>query len=123
MAIESKTPFGEIKISKEAVASVVGETIKECYGVLGLASREGVRDTINTLLGAQEYTKGIYCRDTKDKDGNIAYEIDVYIIVAYGLKITEVVTGVQQRLSYELKKVFATPFNDINVFVQDIKKI
>lgn len=123
MAIENKTPFGEIKISKEAVASVVGETIKECYGVLGLASREGVRATINNLLGATEYIKGIYCRNKKDKDRKDSYEIDVYIVVAYGVKITEVVTGVQQRLSYELKKVFGTSFEDINVFVQDIKKI
>jgi uncharacterized alkaline shock family protein YloU len=103
----------------EAIASIAGEAASEVYGVVGLASRNSLRENINELLKKDDYIKGVYCRKSK-KQG---YEVDVYIYVAYGVKITEVVTEVQKKVKYVLERTFQIPFAHVNVFVQDIKEI
>ena len=45
----------------------------------------------------------------------------MYIIVAYGVKITEVVSEVQKKVRYVLKKDLDVNFKAINVYVQDTK--
>jgi uncharacterized alkaline shock family protein YloU len=118
MVIGNPTPYGGIKISMEAIASVAGEAASECYGVVGLVSKNSLRENINELLKKDDYIKGVYCSKKKDR-----YEVDVYIAVAYGVKITEVVSEVQKRVAYVLERTFQVSFSGINVFVQDIREI
>jgi len=117
MTINQKTPYGGIAISMEAIASVAGGAASECCGVVGLASKNSLRENINELLKKEDYIKGVYASQSK-KSG---YEVDVYIIVAYGVKITEVVSEVQKKVKYVLEKTFQIPFNAVNVYVQDVK--
>ncbi len=39
MPIYKSTEYGNIQISLEAIASLAGGTITECYGVVGMASQ------------------------------------------------------------------------------------
>jgi uncharacterized alkaline shock family protein YloU len=118
MVVGKPTPYGGINISMEAIASVAGEAASECYGVVGLVSKKSIRENINELLKKDDYIKGIYCRKKKEQ-----YEVDVYIIVAYGVKITEVVSEVQKKVEYVLERTFEVTFLKVNVFVQDIQEI
>ena len=106
MAIDQKTPFGKINISTELVADVAGEAATTCYGVVGLADRSAIWENIAELLQRSDYDKGVYCR--KKKDG---YSVDVYIVVAYGVKITEVLREVQKKVAYDLNKSFGKCFH------------
>ena len=45
MTIEISNDYGKIDISNEVIASVVGEIV-ESYGIVGMASRQQVRDGI-----------------------------------------------------------------------------
>jgi uncharacterized alkaline shock family protein YloU len=119
MVIGNETPHGSINISLEAIASVAGDAASECYGVVGLASKNSLRENINELLKKDDYVKGVYCRGDKKK----GYEVGVYLYVAYGVKITEVVSEVQKKVRYVLEKTFSIPFKTIDVYVQDIKEI
>ena len=49
--------------------------------------------------------------------------MDIYIVVSYGLRITEIVSAVQKKVRYELEKTFNIKFAAINVYVQGIKNI
>lgn len=118
MTIDKQTPYGGINISMEAINSVVGSATAECYGVVGLSSKNSIRENINEMLTKENYHKGAITR--KGKDG---YEVDIYIIVAYGVKITEVITEVQKKVKYVLEKTFDIKFKAINVYVQGIKVI
>lgn len=118
MVVGKETPYGDISITMEAIASVAGKAASECYGVVGLASKNSLRDNINELLKNEDYIKGVYCRKKKD-----SYEVDVYIIVAYGVKITEVLSEVQKKVSYVLSQTFPVDFHRVNIFVQDIQEI
>lgn len=118
MTIDKQTPYGGINISMEAISSVAGSATAECYGVVGLSSKNSIRENINEMLTKENYHKGVITR--KGKDG---YEVDIYIIVAYGVKITEVISEVQKKVKYVLDKTFDIKFKAINVYVQGIKVI
>ena len=118
MTIDKSTPYGDINISTEAIATIAGNAAIECYGVVGLASKSSIRENIAELLKSDSYAKGVQVIKSKD-----AYEVDVYIVVAYGVKITETVSQVQKRIKYVLEKTFDLNFKAINVYVQSLKTI
>ncbi|HAK05276.1 MAG TPA: Asp23/Gls24 family envelope stress response protein [Firmicutes bacterium] len=118
MVIDKKTKFGGINITLEAIGAVAGSAATECYGVVGLAAKNSLRENIANLLKEDAYYKGVIPH--KDKDD---YSVDLYIIVAYGVKITEVVSEVQKKVKYVLEKTFDIKFKAVNVFVQGLKTI
>lgn len=50
MPINKSTEYGNIAISLDAIASLAGGTITECYGVVGMSSQKVVRDGWAELL-------------------------------------------------------------------------
>lgn len=118
MGIERVTNLGKLTVSEEAIASLAGGVVSECYGVVGMASQKIVKDGIAELLKKDNYSKGIVVR-TKET----GYEIDLYIIISYGVKISEVVFEVQKKVKYMLEKTLEQDFTHINVYVQGVKVI
>ncbi len=118
MAKDKIEAYSGINISISAIASVTGDAVTDCYGVVGLAPKNQLADEINALLKRSDYYKGVYIKGDKKK----GYQIGVYIYVANGVKITEVLTEVQKRVAYELKKTFSLPLNRVDVYVVDIKE-
>ena len=116
MSISKSTQYGNINISIDAIASLAGGVVAECYGVVGMASQKFVKDGIAELLGKENYAKGVVVRQKDD-----ALELDLYIIVSHGVKISEVVHEVQERVKYMLEKFLELDFDKINVYVQDVK--
>ena len=55
MTVEKKTNYGSISVSEEAVASLAGGVITECYGVVGMASKQLLRDGWAELLKNENY--------------------------------------------------------------------
>lgn len=118
MGIERVTNLGKLTVSEEAIASLAGGVVSECYGVVGMASQKIVKDGIAELLKMDNYSKGIVVRK-KDT----GYEIDLYIIISYGVKISEVIYEVQKKVKYMLEKTLEQDFIKINVYVQGVKVI
>ncbi len=116
MPINKKTGKGQIKISDNAIATLAGTTVNECYGVVGVVSKNYLKDGYSTLLKKENYSKGIVVKN--DKTG---LHVDVYVIISYGVKISEVVTGLQQRVKYVLEKSLNMDVNSIHVHVEGIK--
>ena len=65
MAVEKKTNYGSISVSEEAVASLAGGVITESYGVVGMASKQILKDGWAELLKKENYTKGVVVRNGK----------------------------------------------------------
>jgi len=118
MSIDKATEFGNIKISAEAIATLAGGVVTECYGVVGMASQKLLKDGLAELLGKENYSKGIVVRET-----NKQLEIDLYIIIGFGIKISEVVLEVQKKVKYVLEKTLDTKFKSINIYVQGVRVI
>ena len=118
MTVEKKTNYGSITVSEEAVATLAGGVITECYGVVGMASRKALKDGFDELLKMENYTKGVVVRRV-----NGGLEIDLYIIVSFGVKISEVVSEAQKKVKYILEKSLTEEILKVNVFVQGVQVI
>ncbi|MCQ2794556.1 MAG: Asp23/Gls24 family envelope stress response protein [Bacilli bacterium] len=119
MTIEKISSTGGIDISTNAIASVVGSAAIECYGVVGLSARHGLRDNVDNLLGRENFQQGVTC----EKDKKKGYIVNVYIIVANDTKITEVANELQKKIKYVLEKTFGIKFNKVNIYVQGVREI
>ena len=93
MALEINNELGHVSISDDVIASVAGGTAVSCYGIIGMASKNQVKDGITEILGKENYSKGII---VKKDDGKLV--IDLYIIVMYGTKISEIANNVQSSV-------------------------
>ena len=118
MDIDKKTKFGVINITSDAIAQVAGNAASQCYGVVGMASKKSIRNEINELLKNDSFNKGVLVNKRKDR-----IEVDIYIIVGFGLRITEIVSAVQKKVKFDLEKTFNIEFAAINVYVQGVKNL
>jgi uncharacterized alkaline shock family protein YloU len=117
MSISKSTQYGTINISIDAIASLAGGVVTECYGVVGMSSQKLLKDGIAELLRKENYSRGVVVRQNEDGD----LELDLYIIVSHGVKISEVVREVQTRVKYMLEKSLELQFKKVNIFVQGVK--
>ncbi len=118
MAMKKNSDLGVINVTDGAIASLTGAAVSECYGVVGMASKQILKDGFAQLLKKDNYQKGVVVKLT-DK----GVELDIYIIVCYGVKVIEVVSEVQKKIKYELENALDIDFAAINVFVQGVKVI
>ena len=116
MSIELKTKYGHIDISNEVIATVAGGAAVDCYGIVGMASKKQLKDGIAEILKKENFAKGIVVRQEGDQ-----VHIDMYIIVSYGTKISEVAHNVQTKVKYTLNKTVGLEVDSVNIFVQGVR--
>lgn len=116
MAVKIKTQYGTIDITNDVIATVVGGAATDNYGVVGMASKNQIRDNVNDILRRENYARGVVVRQ---EDNGVA--IDVYIIVSYGTKISEVSRNVQSKVKYNLETMLGVTANSVNVVVQGVR--
>lgn len=119
MSLERKNQLGQLNISKQVIATIAGSAATECYGVVGMASQNPIKDGIAEVLKKENFAKGI----SVEEHANNEISIDMYIVVAYGIKINEIALEVQKKVRYVLESSLDSKIKSVNVFVQDIRVI
>ncbi|WP_227935771.1 Asp23/Gls24 family envelope stress response protein [Alkalihalobacillus deserti] len=117
MSIEMKTQLGVVDVSKDVVATIAGGAAIDCYGIVGMASQKQLKDGITDLLGKENFRRGVVIRE-EDED---QIHIDMYIIVSYGTKISEVAYNVQTKVKYQLEQMLGLDVDSVNIFVQGVR--
>ncbi|MBB5172121.1 Asp23/Gls24 family envelope stress response protein [Texcoconibacillus texcoconensis] len=117
MSIEMKTNYGKIDVSKDVVAIIAGGAAIDCYGIVGMASQKQLKDGITELLGRENFSRGVVIRHGEEDD----LHIDMYIIVSYGTKISEVAYNVQTKVKYQLEQMLGLQVDSVNIFVQGVR--
>ena len=116
MTVKINTKDGQIELSDDVIATVVGGSATEIFGVVGMASKNQIKDNLNDILRRENYSRGVVVRQ---EDNGIA--VDVYTIVSYGTKISEVSRNVQEKVKYNLETLLGVTANSVNVFVQGVR--
>jgi uncharacterized alkaline shock family protein YloU len=116
MSYSRQTKLGRIEFNDEVVSTIAGGAAVECYGVIGMASKNVVRDGISELLKIENYSKGVVVTEE-----NGMYNIDMFVVLAYSVKVSEVVVEIQKKVEYTLEKYLGIKINSVNVFVQEIR--
>jgi uncharacterized alkaline shock family protein YloU len=118
MSFQIANEWGKIHTSNEVIAVIAGSAALECYGLVGMASRKQLKDGIAELLGKENLSRGVDVRSVQNE-----VHIDIYIIVSYGTKISEVALNVQNRVKYVLNDIIGLDVQHIHIIVQGVRVI
>ena len=107
--------LGRIEISPHAIATIAGDAVLKCYGVVGMASKN-LMGGLADLLQPERWQKGV---EVRVRDGAVV--IDLYVIIQYGTRISEVAHGVMNGVKYALEQSLGIPIAEVNVHVQGLR--
>jgi len=110
-----KTSLGSIEVSPTAIASLASQAVLECYGVVGMASKD-LASGIVEILQPSSHRRGV---DVNIGDDLI--EIDLYVVIEYGTRIATVARNIQSVVKYTAEKALSVPVVAVNVHVQDLR--
>ncbi|UJL47899.1 Asp23/Gls24 family envelope stress response protein [Virgibacillus sp. NKC19-16] len=116
MSIELNTNDGHVTITNEVIATIAGGAAVECYGIVGMASKSQIRDGIAEMLRRENFSRGVVVRQ---EDSHL--HIDMYIIVSYGTKISEVAHNVQSQVKYTLNQSLGLSIDSVNIYIQGVR--
>lgn len=108
--------WGRIEVFPSAVAAIAGHAATQCYGISGMAGR-GLREGFAELLRRENVDKGV---DVVQVDDGLV--IDVYVIVQYGMRISEVAHNLQETVKFEVERSVNVPVLQVNVNVQGVRE-
>ncbi|CJF77981.1 Alkaline shock protein Asp23 [Streptococcus pneumoniae] len=83
-----------------------------------MASKNQLKDGLTDILRKENFTRGVIVRKDEDE-----VHIDMYIIVSYGTKISEVAHNVQTKVKYTLDQTVGLAVDSVNIYVQGVKVI
>ncbi|HUZ87973.1 MAG TPA: Asp23/Gls24 family envelope stress response protein [Candidatus Baltobacterales bacterium] len=108
--------WGRIEVFPSAVAAIAGHAAMRCYGISGMAGR-GLRDGMAVLLRRENVDRGV---DVVESEVGLA--IDIYVIVQYGVRISEVAHNLQETVKFEVERSVNVPVTQVNVNVQGVRE-
>ncbi len=112
----SMTPrSGKIEVSARAIATIAGRAVAECYGVVGVATSRSRLGGLE-ILAPDQYARGIEVRFVDD---HVA--IQVYVVLEYGLRISEIARNLIKDVKYAVEHTLGLPVVEVNVNVQGLR--
>lgn len=115
MTLSNEPYLGRIEVSPNAIASIAGQAVLESYGVVGMAPKNR-RNGLAELLPGVHFRRGV---QVKYEEGQVW--IDLYVIVEYGTRISEVAHGIKNRVKFVVERDTGLPVMQVNVHVQGLR--
>ena len=115
MECKINNDLGQITISEDVLLKVAGYAALECYGIVAMSSKRA-KDGFVELLGRENLTKGVQINVT---DGGI--DIDLFIIVEYGISIVEVCNIIKSQVCYKIENMTGARVRRVNISVEGIR--
>ena len=107
--------LGKIEISQRAIASIAADAALRSYGVVGMASTR-VKDGLAEMLRRDNLERGVL---VTLKDGQVT--IDLYVVVEYGTRVSEVGRNIAQGVKFAVEKAIGLPVVHVSVNVQGLR--
>ena len=104
--------LGLITISEDVLLKVAGYAALECYGIVAMSSKRA-KDGFVEWLGRENLTKGVEL-DITDQ----GIDIDLYIIVEYGISIVEVCNIIKSQVCYKIENMTGAKVRRVNISVE-----
>lgn len=104
---------GTVKISNDVVAIIAGVAATEIPGVAGMSG--GITGGITEMLGMKNLSKGVKV-ELEDKK----VTIDLFIIVEYGSRISELGEKIQQNVKHTVETMTGLNVMEVNLNIQGV---
>ncbi len=115
MESKIKNEIGTIYIAEDVMLKVVGYAALECYGIVAMSSKRAT-DGLVEWLGRENLSKGVQIRNAGDM-----LDVDLFIIVEYGVSIAEVCKTIVDTVRYKLESMTGIKVRKINISVEGIR--
>lgn len=115
MECKVKNEYGTIYIAEDVMLKVVGYAALECYGIVAMSGKRAT-DGIVEWLGRENLTKGVQIRNVGDM-----LDVDLYIIVEYGISISEVCKTIVETVRYKLENTTGVKVRKVSISVEGIR--
>ena len=116
MEKKTKIDIRNVNTDKNELTKLIGEIISRVYGVVGVTDVKNHKNQL-VILKEENYSEGIIV----NKLVTGKYHVEIHLIVAYGIRIVEVINEVIKRIRYEVKKRYGVNLLSIvNVYVEDL---
>ena len=112
--MSEETQLGKIEISPTAIATLAAQSVLQSYGVVGMAP-SNLADELMTALGEAAH-RGVQVRVDGDR-----IQIDLYVIVEYGTRISSVAHSIMNVVRYTVEKALGVSVSQVNVHVQGLR--
>jgi uncharacterized alkaline shock family protein YloU len=111
----AQNDLGEIIVGREVVETVAGLAALDCYGLVGMVPKNFQEGLVN-VLGRDSVRKGVHVTALEN-----GLAVDLFCIVGYGVRISEVATNVMHQVAYALREEAGIPVTEVNINVRGIK--
>ena len=115
MECKIKNDIGTIYITEDVMLKVVGYAALECYGIVAMSSKRA-KDGLVEWLGRENLSKGVQLKLVDDM-----LDIDLFIIVEYGISISAVAASIIETVKYKVEHLTGISVGRVNVCVEDIR--
>lgn len=106
---------GDLHVSNDVIAEIVGSSVIECYGVVGLSDPTASSSVVK-ILPTSRSRRGVTV--SGGQDGVI---ISVYAVLLYGVNINVVTQNIRDRVAFVLDSYVQVPVESIEIHVTGIK--
>ena len=112
--ITEKEGMGEIRISSDVVSIIASNAALEVEGIASFGG--GIAGNLSQVLGRKNPYKGVKVEVTENREVNI----DLHIVVEYGVRIPDVAWKLQERIKQNVEQMTGLHVEEINVHVQGV---
>lgn len=106
--------LGNIFITHRAIATIAAQTALSSYGVVGFTSKDFLRGIMNLVVRDQAY--GVEITVNGDQIG-----IDIYIVIEYGVRFTEVASSVASTIKFYVEKYTGLIVEHVDVHIRGLR--
>ena len=75
MTVKINTKDGQIELTDEVIATVVGGAATEIFGVVGMASKNAIKDNFQALLGKENFSKVLLSKQRKQELSQLMFTL------------------------------------------------
>lgn len=111
---QGSRPLGKIEVLPNAIHTIAVDATSGCYGVVGIASPR-LRFGEAILLPQQQSNHGVRVQVLNDQ-----LVIDVYVVLEYGLRVSEIAHNIMSNVKFSIEKMLGVPVARVNVNVQGL---
>ena len=113
--IETENAGGNVRISGDVIAAIAGVSAEETKGVAGMYT--SLSGTIAEKLGSKKsLSRGVKVDVTED-----GINLDLYIIINYGVRIRDVAESVQDSVKNNVETMTGMDVLSVDVHVEGVK--
>jgi len=107
-----------VHVSDDALASILGLAAHEVPGVVGMAPAN-IGEGLRRVLGLSQVDEGVVI---EHPHGEQRADVDIHVVVAYGVNIPAVADSVRERVKYAANRYAGIALDDIRVHVDGVSR-